>query len=123
MLPHPESALWDSSQVPLQWQSSVSGLQIIVCPLSPAVCHSPVKKDLGSFFKITQAMKQLRFRSLEVRGLYRSLKIQCEWMWNGVDGIGQGQLFRLYEHGNKPSVYIKDRKFIDELRMLGFSAL
>jgi len=40
-----------------------------------------------------------------------------------VDGIGQGQLFRLYEHGNEPSVYIKDRKFIDELRMLGLSAL
>jgi hypothetical protein len=54
---------------------------------------------------------------LEVRGLYRSLKIQGEWMWSGVDEIGQGQFFRPYEHGNKPSVYIKDRKFLDELRI------
>jgi len=60
---------------------------------------------------------------LEVRGLYRSLKIQGEWMWNGADGIGQGQFFRLYEHGNKSSVYIKDRKFLGELRILGFSAV
>jgi hypothetical protein len=44
-------------------------------------------------------------------------------MWNGVDGIGQGQFFRLYEHGNKSSVYIKDTKFLGELRILGFSAL
>jgi hypothetical protein len=34
----------DSSQVPLQWLSSVSGLQIVVCPLSPTVYHSPMKK-------------------------------------------------------------------------------
>jgi hypothetical protein len=68
-------------------------------------------------------IKQLRFRSLEVRGLYRSLKIQGEWMWNGVDGIGQGQFFRLYKLGNESSVYIKDRKFLDELRISGFSAL
>jgi len=60
---------------------------------------------------------------LEVRGLYRSPKIEGEWMWNGVDGIGQGQFFRKYEHGNKLSVYIKDRKFLDELRILVFSAL
>jgi hypothetical protein len=44
-------------------------------------------------------------------------------MWNGVDGIGQGQFIRLYEHGNEPSVYINDRKFLVELRILDFSAL
>jgi len=36
-----------------------------------------------------------------------------EWM-----GLGRGSFFRLYELGNQPSVYIKDRKFFDELRIL-----
>lgn len=45
-LPHPVAALWDSSPVPLQWQSSVSGLQITVCPSSPVLSHIPKTKDV-----------------------------------------------------------------------------
>jgi hypothetical protein len=42
-------------------------------------------------------------------------------MWNGLGGIGQGKFLSSYEHGNEHSVYIKGRKFLDELRKLGFS--
>jgi hypothetical protein len=63
MLPHPAAALLDSSPVPLQWQSSVSGHQTAVCLYCLVVFHIPttVVKLILQLFALKGIHKELQY--------------------------------------------------------------